>query len=987
MPATNEAAKTAPPPSSTSAPLSKADQDDLAAIDNAVDRMRTLTPADPYVLTIPQDVEPRYHHAYQYQAMQWLNQTPFEWKEGEYTQYQTFIYHEHGKDMYVLHNSEPREEEGTATSKAKVGGASTPSTGAPKKKISLDAYKKSKTGAGTPAQAGTPGPKAATEGRPHAAVKGPIERVKAETDEVLAAVTELEEVPLPESQPVKKELKRKREEHGDVEGKQKGKEGDQSQVEDQPAVKKARTSSPPPSHSRKEPVAERNAKRPATPPAHSQKTGLPPKLSPPMLPQIQAKDLPPKLSPLRVPDLPRRLSPTIPANIAATLKARDQLKASSSSDLSLPSSASKNGTLTPPPNGEIQAKRKSPVPRNAFRASSSSPAVRTDGEERAKPTTTSAPRDQTPELSQSQEIVVGNALDTRRGSGKPSRIVRMKYKKHQREGIRRILKMRPNPAKDYPASPPTSTSAEQPTKTAEKKPVGRKDVSGKGGAQEVGPPARGTAQKVGRVERAGVDGKRGLGQERALENAGPEVESTALNGARSKQDAVQSATKYAEAEVPKKAAAVKPTHAATKDDTSVVAEKQPLTRKASQEDSIAKSKAPEMKRYEPPARRKESASKSSDDTAAAKAKQKPEQPKKANETSLKRKEPPKTSPDTEAEGPPAKRKKIPEAITTTKEPSTPIPADLSSPTLLKSQQATPSVRKDMLSAVAMVREQSNEGNANTPLSAKSSTPLAANGQTSQPTRAPSSQAKTQKQQAWETEQKRLERLGRELKHAASAHVNKAKLVASGDQNAVLEQRLAAIKAIESLLAYFLAFTSADEAALAAEPKQSPAIRNWQSLHGFFSFVKRTCEVEPVLAGLASHLGVVYAGHILTLSAAYGKTLGGTDMGEVVGVLVREAKITELRLDLDAVMRVFPLSWAGRLRVGMPGTEDLGPGRFNGGYKMGFGVQMSPLVAARAGFGMLREWIDRKKLGCELQLRLDGDVALDEQPRRSAMSSQ
>ncbi|KAK4580456.1 hypothetical protein LTR86_000659 [Recurvomyces mirabilis] len=987
MPATDEAAKTAPPPSSTSAKLSKADQDDLAAIDKAVDRMRTLTPADPYVLTIPQDVEPRYHHAYQYQAMQWLNQTPFEWKEGEYTQYQTFIYHEHGTDMYVLHNSEPREEKGTVTSKAKAGGASTPSAGAPKKIISLGAYKKSKTGAGMPAQAGTPGLKAAIEGKSHAAVKGPIERVKAETDEVLAAVTELEEVPLAESQPFKKELKRKREEHGGVEGKQTGTEGDQSQVEDRPAVKKARTSSPPPSHSRKDPVAEQLAKRPVTPPVHAQETGLPPKLSPPMLPQVQAKGLPPQLSPLRVPDLPRRLSPTIPANIAATLKARDQLKASSSSELSLPSSASKNGTLTPPPNGESQAKRKSPVPRNAFRASSSSPAVRTDGEERVKPTTTSAPRVQSPELSQSEDIVVGKALNNRPALNQPSRVVKMKYKKHQREGIRRILKMRPNPAKDYPASPPTSFSAEQPTKTAEKKPVGRKDVSGKGVAQKVGPPAKGTAQKSGPVEKAEVDSKHDPGQKRAFENAGPEGESTALNGARSKQDAVQSATKYAEAEVPKKAAVAKPTPAATKNDTSVVTEKQPLTRKASQEDSTAKSKAPEMIRYEPPARRKESASKSSDDTAAAKAKHNPEQTGRATETSLKRKEPSKTSTDTEVEGPLAKRKKVPEAITTSKEPSTPIPADLSSPTLLKSQQATPSVRKDMLSAVALVREQSNEGNANTPSSAKSSTPLAANGQTSQPTRAPSSQSKTQKQQAWETEQKRLERLGRELKHAASAHVNKAKLVASGGETGVLEQRLAALKAIESLLAYFIAFTSADEAALTAEPKQSPAIRNWQSLHGFFSFVKRTCEVEPVLAGLASHLGVVYAGHILTLSAAYGKTLGGTDVGEVVGVLVREAKDAEMNLDLDAVIRLFPLSWAGRLRVGMPGTEELGPGKFNGGYKMGFGVQTSPLLAARAGFGMLREWIERKNVRCELQLRLDGDVALDEQPRRSAMSSQ
>ena len=108
MPAASDQGKDAPPPPPSPRSLAIADKADLEAINRSIDRMRASTSADPYILTIPQDVEPRYHHAYQYQAMQWLHQAPFQWKEGEMTQYQTFIYHEHGSDMYVLHNSRLR---------------------------------------------------------------------------------------------------------------------------------------------------------------------------------------------------------------------------------------------------------------------------------------------------------------------------------------------------------------------------------------------------------------------------------------------------------------------------------------------------------------------------------------------------------------------------------------------------------------------------------------------------------------------------------------------------------------------------------------------------------------------------------------------------------------------------------------------------------------------------------------------------------------
>jgi hypothetical protein len=175
------------------AKLSMEDQEDLTAMNAAVDRMRAFTPADPYVLTIPQWVEPRYQHHYAFQARQWLDNTPFDHSEHESTQYQTFVWHEQGKDMFTLKNSRPLDTvtsagtNGTADvrGKEKAGtGANTPNAGA-KKKISLDAYKRKQTGQ-TPDV--TPA-KELGQAVKKPAAKGTVERLK-EDEEVLAAVEE-----------------------------------------------------------------------------------------------------------------------------------------------------------------------------------------------------------------------------------------------------------------------------------------------------------------------------------------------------------------------------------------------------------------------------------------------------------------------------------------------------------------------------------------------------------------------------------------------------------------------------------------------------------------------------------------------------------------------------------------------------------------------------------------------------------------------------
>lgn len=875
MPAADRQSQDAPVTART-----KSDQAELAALDATVDRMRTFTAPDPYILTIPQDVEPRYHHAYQYQATQWLHQAPFQWKEGEMTQYQTYVYHEHGKDMYVLHNSRPKEE---AAAKSKAGtGINTPVVGA-KKKMSLNAYKKKQTGAATPAQEAPPvKPVEAPAKQP--AVKGPVERVKAETEEVLAAVAEPDEAPVA-ARVEKKELKRKRADSG----KHDDKPREEPAASEEPASKKARTASPlpPPPPAAEEPETVSMSEQPLEPAESPEKPRTPPATS-------EDTSLPPKLSPLEVPSLPTRLSPTIPSNIAVTLKAREHLRPDSS-ESAAPTSAPKSDKLTPVKKADGITKHKSPIPRNGFRANSSSPAVRSDAEEKSRPPTSSAPqpRATTPDLSQDDEIAVGRALKVRKES-KPSLIVKMKYKKHQREGIRRLLNMRSKPDKSAtpqpaataippPPPPPAPTSA--PKTVDEPKPE-------RPSTRKRDPNAKGVAQKIG----------------------------PATNGAKKK-----------------------------------LQEKQPVPEKR------PPPKEPEPESKEPPAKRKAApeATEKATEERPAKRKAMPEETDKASEE------------------PPAKRKKVPEAIETKKDPSTPLQLNLQSPALVsgmpKSQQVTPSIRKDHLS-VAMQRELSTDSNVNTP-SAKSSTPIT-NGHTSQPNgvaKPPSSQpiTRTSKQQAWGTEQTRLENLGRELKHAATAHLNAVKPTTSSDQpTPSIDQKLAAVKSLESLLAYFLAFTSADEAALAAEPKQNPSIKTWRSLHGFFKFVKQNCEPFPLLLGLACQLGVVYNARIIDITMQFPAERPARDITlETYAVLTKYAADAEASLDVDVLLESFPRTWKRRARGTMSGDVLTNPGEYSGDFKLPISMQTSPLRAARAGHAMLLEWIAKERVEYEMKLRL------------------
>ncbi|KAK3072372.1 hypothetical protein LTR53_006950 [Teratosphaeriaceae sp. CCFEE 6253] len=1122
-----------PPP----AKPSDSDQADLDALNASIDRMRNYTSQDPYILTIPHDVESRYRHAYQYQAMQWLHQAPFEYKEGEYMQYQTFIYHEHSKDMFVLHPSKPKEER---EAKAKPAtGANTPSAG-PKKKITLNAYKKKLADGGTPKLQGTLAGKTVATPAKQAAVKGPVERVKAETDEVLAAVE------MPETEPVKQSLKRKRSEIKQAPEKEHVR-ASTAEGNEVVAQEKAPTTRPAASPARPVAPAAQAVVLAAPSPIAPIVEQLDQPATPPEPAHKMDASLPPRLSPLGADALPTRLSPTIPANMEATLKAREQAKASASEN-SAPGSAAKNDTLTPPRPSQGITKRKSPIPLNAFRASSSSPAVRSDVEVRTKhaatATTTAPRRAKTPELSQNEEIAIGQALKER--AARPavsSRIVKLKYRKARRQDVKRILNM---PSKGVKTLPKPVLPVSKPV---DQQMARRRDPTAKGVAQKVGPPAR--KQEIKRYEPPGrrknsttdaasevvsakhkrrdegteVKGEEPPPKRRAVPETGqdhepatkrqkmldkqqdkpavrPRGEASMKSGgedlpAASKVPQEQDVSELAPQvnRVPLEAGRNRDLYAESQDTTQHGTQDMPQDQPEEQsksaqskEQSTEKPKGAPIKQpseqleedhsavnghdpnagestTEPPMRSKASPASKEPSLEVQPVKEQPIKQQRAEEqpveelpitqqpvkgqatekrtaqedpahvpsddgspgTETTAKEPPSrgklgkarpvnvpndsrlkipvigelptdattvarhkesvsrssaknsdSGPNASAQQPDSttKRRKIPEAIKTTRTPSTPVQPPLESPALLtsaqKSSQVTPALRKDHLFAVAMAREGSTEGTVNTPSSGASSTPVPANGTTLQPNgtnnRAPSSQpaAMTPAQQAWETERKRLEVLGRDLKHAASAHAAKPKIVPSDAGAPATERKLAAARSIESLLAYFLAFTAADEAALAAEPKQSLNYRTWKSLLGFFAFVKHTCEPAPLLHGLACHLGVVFAAHILDI--AQGKQAAQDAGADTHIVLIRSAKEADVALDCDALAEAFPKTWQQRSKATRRAGQ-LVPGAYQGEYKLPLGVQTSPVRAARAGYAMLEEWLATEKLEYEMKLRL------------------
>lgn len=739
--------------------------------------------------------------------------------------------------MYMLHNSQIA---GNRESKKPETGANTPSA-APKKKITLDAYKKKQSGATPDATPMKGGETAARKPASKAPVKGPVERIKID-EEVLASVADdFEESQVPTEE--KKELKRKREPEnglagdGEPQKKQKkeaneGKEQRAAVTDNKPRElykKESRTDEP---QQRASAVKTPTKARSPTPQAqeHDEESSLPPKLSPPRLKtEEKESSLPPKLSPIAKQSFPSRLSPTLPENIAKTLKAREHYRSTSrSSDISVSATAR---NLTPPRDSKNNAIKRSPI--NGFRANSSSPAVHSDAGDRGhQPASAPAKRKAYDSGAESMDEI---AVNTKKAEPlAPAKlVVRFKIKKSLRERWRNLLKLPPRPAKSESTDPSVDRTVRQ-SSVSDARHREQRDTSAKGVAQNLGPK------------------KKANGDMKDSKTADRERKGTLTD---------------------------------------------------------------ESESDEPPA---------------------------------KKRKPPPESPELKRERP----------------PSTPDKSSISSPSAVNKTTSTPgNMRKDLLS-VSMKRDQSTDSNINTPSISHSSPPDATSATAHGPngtSKAPTSQqpsTKTPKQAAWEAERDRLEILGRELKHAATAHLTaRSDSQSSSTTQSSKDPKLAAIESVESLLAYILAFHSDDESHHAADPRLPPSPRRWRTLQQYYGFVKRNCDTFPALLGLVCQLGVIFNARILDI-AAQNRSDGPSreTLLDTSAMMMRAATEGERLLGLDKVRKGFPKAWEEQKK---------------GGYDLPIGLQTPALRAARAGWAVLDQWVKKEGVEYELKLRIEG----------------
>ncbi|KAG9823324.1 hypothetical protein KCV05_g4314, partial [Aureobasidium melanogenum] len=319
--------------------------------------------------------------------------------------------------------------------------------------------------------------------------------------------------------------------------------------------------------------------------------------------------------------------------------------------------------------------------------------------------------------------------------------------------------------------------------------------------------------------------------------------------------------------------------------------------------------------------------------------------------------------------PDSKRKRAikPEPSNTQQDPSTPLPATPAA------QKATPTVRsttKDLRTSAAMRRVESSDSMINgTPQSSRQ-----VNGVT-RPSPS-SSNAKTAESIAWDTEAARVGKLGRELKHAASA-LEDPKSRSNQDEPRLRET--AAAMSLESFLLFMLSFYCSDRA-LAARNPPAPleGSRTWGTIPAFLNFVRTRCQYFAPLDGVACHLGgVCNAIVMLRLTTLRERPQDMTPeeartLHNAASAALKASKEGNSKLPLSAIMSTFPKLWKKAMNnsAHARGAEDdVKIGRYAGEITLPLGMDTEPLIAVRIGYALLREWCASKGLKYEMKLGL------------------
>ncbi|KAF9701162.1 hypothetical protein EKO04_000135 [Ascochyta lentis] len=393
--------------------FSKDDQDELEELDNIFKRTKTVVPPNPYILSTPSMDPYRYHS--QQEANAWMLGRLWRHDE-EHMQYRTYLYREPCQDCFELQageDDEPEPEPQPERPRSQASQTSNTVSQAPKKKISLSAYKnKQANGVLTP----TPGSKLAspsslpskpppahtngvkkTEKPPHAAQK----TAEAKSQKPSTTEVHTERKPQKDSQ-----------------------RSNHSQLPPRPPA-------PPTKHM----DAEDSRSIDKSSPSNSTPHGLPPMLSP-------------VHEPLSNPyGLPSILSPTLPSAIQAELDRLEQQRSRAVSSASASSTEPKSQTLS--------------VPKDKERPQLAGKTVKTEQRIRSVSVSGKSPYMAPPATAEDKA---------------PSLIVKLKFSKAKAATVKQVLRLPPKralPEKKERQEPPKESPIKIRTKVVEE-PVQKK---------------------------------------------------------------------------------------------------------------------------------------------------------------------------------------------------------------------------------------------------------------------------------------------------------------------------------------------------------------------------------------------------------------------------------------------------------------------------------------------------------------------------------
>ncbi|KAK6433702.1 hypothetical protein LTR95_010117 [Oleoguttula sp. CCFEE 5521] len=313
------------------------------------------------------------------------------------------------------------------------------------------------------------------------------------------------------------------------------------------------------------------------------------------------------------------------------------------------------------------------------------------------------------------------------------------------------------------------------------------------------------------------------------------------------------------------------------------------------------------------------------------------------------------------------KKRVPEPLQLKGRSTTPAQPDLRTPTTSsasKSQLATPVATNNRLAAVAMAREPSRESNYGTPTAPAPDTPPTTTQPRSQLTSSGPTSTVTDKigtQVTWNAQTAHFTSLGTSFKRAAQA--------SHASQPA--QAHTAALQALESFMAFILSFHCSDQSAQSAEPPSRPALQPWRSLVPYYGFVQKHCAPFALLAGIAAHLTVVTTSHILTLATQMpDRAPSHNSLLEIIGVQRKAAMEAEKHLNIHTLISMFPESW--RSACASAGAADLSApanatALLTGAFDLPLGCHTTPLMGVRASKALLKEWSVKQGGGYEFKL--------------------